>query len=66
LYVTGYAKDQHQIEVFLDKLRKCECFANVKQENTSEISVAGERALEFKIGLGPKRVEEMKLAANKL
>jgi Tfp pilus assembly PilM family ATPase len=51
LYVVGYAHEQHQIEEFLGNLRKCDCFSDVKQENTSEVSLAGERILEFRIGL---------------
>ena len=54
LYVVGYAHEQHEIVGFLDSLRKCECFSDVKQENTSEVRVAGEKILEFRIGLTSK------------
>ena len=51
LYVIGYAHEQRQIEEFLDNLRKCDCFSDVKQESTSEARLASEKILEFKIGL---------------
>jgi hypothetical protein len=51
LYVVGYAHEQYQIEEFLGKLRDCDCFSDVKQENTSEVRLAAERVLEFRIGL---------------
>jgi len=51
MYVVGYAHEQHQIEQFLDGLRKCDCFSDVKQESTSEVRLAGERVLEFRIAL---------------
>jgi Tfp pilus assembly PilM family ATPase/Tfp pilus assembly protein PilN len=51
LYVVGYAHEQYQIEDFLSGLRKIDCFSDVKQENTSEVRLAGERVLEFRIGL---------------
>jgi Tfp pilus assembly protein PilN len=51
MYVVGYAHEQHQITEFLGNLRKSECFSDAKQESTSEVRLAGERILEFKIGL---------------
>ncbi len=63
LYVVGYAQEQHQIEGFLSDLRKCDCFSDVKQESTSEVRLAGERILEFKIGLisDPRRLVKASL-----
>ena len=49
--VVGYAQEQSQIESFLENLRRCDCFSDVRQEKTSEITIAGERVLEFKIVL---------------
>jgi len=49
--VAGYAQEQGQIESFLENLRRCDCFSDVRQESASEITLAGERLLEFEIGL---------------
>lgn len=49
--VAGYAQEQGQIESFLENLRRCDCFSDVRQESASEITVAGDRLLEFEIGL---------------
>ncbi len=51
LYVIGYARDQGQIDYFIDRLKRCDCFTNVRQESTSEVLVSSERLLEFKISL---------------
>ncbi|MGQ9609461.1 MAG: hypothetical protein ACUVWN_09170 [bacterium] len=51
IYVIGYAKDQEQIDYFIDRLKRCDCFTSVRQESTSEALVLNERLLEFKIGL---------------
>ncbi len=51
LYVIGYARDQGQIDYFIERLKKCDCFTVVRQESTSEVLVSDERLLEFKICL---------------
>jgi len=51
MYLVGYAHEQDQIEDFLSNLRECDCFSDVKQESTSEVLLAGERVLEFRIEL---------------
>ena len=51
LNVTGYAHEQSQIESFLENLKRCDCFSDVRQESALEISLAGEKVLEFEIGL---------------
>jgi len=51
LNVVGYAHEQNQIESFLENLRRCDCFSDVKQESASEITLIGERLLEFDIAL---------------
>lgn len=51
LYVVGYAHKQDQIEKFIDNLKKCDCFLDVRQESISEILLSGDRVLEFTIGL---------------
>jgi len=49
--VAGYAQEQGQIESFLENLRRCDCFSDIRQESASEITIAGEKLLEFEIGL---------------
>ena len=51
LHIVGYAREQSQIESFLDRLRVYDCFTDVKQEILSEKMVSGERVLEFNIRL---------------
>jgi hypothetical protein len=51
LHVVGYAREQSQIESFLDNLRNCDCFTDAKQEMLSETLLSGERLLEFNIRL---------------
>lgn len=51
LYVVGYARDQGQIDYFINRLKRCGCFNNVRQESTSEVLVSNEKLLEFKIAL---------------
>ena len=40
LYVVGYSHEQNHIEEFLEALRGCDCFSDVKQESTSEVRLA--------------------------
>jgi len=51
LNVVGYAREQIQIESFIENLRRYDCFSDVRQESSQEVSVSGEKLLEFGIGL---------------
>jgi hypothetical protein len=51
IQVVGYAERQSHIVDFLSALRKCDCFSDVRQENTSEVRSEGQQILEFQIGL---------------
>jgi Tfp pilus assembly protein PilN len=55
--VSGYAHKQDQVELFLDNIRKCDCFSEVRQEGALEVSLNGEKVLEFEIGLISSKIE---------
>jgi len=65
LYVVGYAHKQPQIDGFLSDLRSCDCFSDVKQESMSEVRLAGEEVLEFKLGLASEPRHLVKVSSGR-
>ncbi|MFQ6041378.1 MAG: pilus assembly protein PilM [Candidatus Poribacteria bacterium] len=51
IIVTGFAHSQEEIDDFIKRLRRQDAFYLVRQQNSEEISVAGEKLLEFQLML---------------